>query len=76
MAPEKSAFGKAIVLAGLGIEFAGIIGASALSGYFLDEWLQTAPVFIIVLVVTGTIGLFVRIVHIMRQMEKREDDSR
>jgi len=77
MAPgAKSAFGKAFVFAGLGAEFAGITGASALCGYYLDKWFQTAPLFIILLVVLGTTGLFFRIARIMRIMEKRERDSR
>src|SRR5262245_35605569 len=49
------------------------------AGYLLDRWLDTRPVFMIVLVLIGSIGLFVSLRYryeaTMQQLEERRRDA-
>ena len=43
-------------LAGMGVQFAAVICVFALGGYWLDRWLGSLPVFLIVGVLVGFLG--------------------
>jgi F0F1-type ATP synthase assembly protein I len=47
--------------AAVGIEFAATVGAAVFAGYYLDEYLGTAPLFILLLTLGGMVGAFRRL---------------
>lgn len=63
---------KSAVFLSLGAEVAGMIGASALVGYWLDGEFDTGPLFIIIFVLAGTVATFWRILRILRWIEERD----
>lgn len=48
----------------LGCGFAGAVVAFVMSGYFVDEWLGTSPLFILLGLVLAFIGIMAQIVKI------------
>jgi F0F1-type ATP synthase assembly protein I len=52
---------------GVGFEFAGIVIATAFAGYYLDEYLGTSPLFILVLTLAGMGGAVYRLIWMLRQ---------
>ncbi|RJO67683.1 MAG: AtpZ/AtpI family protein [Myxococcales bacterium] len=70
---EQSKLRRAMSFIVVGTEVSGAVAASALLGYWLDERLMTTPVFIIVLVVAATAGVFWRILRLLKRLE-REDE--
>ncbi len=59
----------------LGVEISGAVGGSALAGYALDGWLETSPLFVLVLTVLGTAGAFWRMLRILRWLERSGDEE-
>lgn len=57
---------------GLGFEVSGILLGSALLGHYLDKWLATSPIFILVMVLLGTAAVLLRVVLITKWIERRD----
>jgi F0F1-type ATP synthase assembly protein I len=57
--------------AALVFEFTGTVGGGALLGYWVDRYLGTEPLFLIVVTITAVIGGFVRLVQVLRRMDRR-----
>jgi len=67
----------AVQMAALGLEFSGsVIGGLAL-GYYLDDWLGTAPWLLVLLTFGGMAGAIARIVALTRRFDRqrRERES-
>lgn len=60
----------AIQMTALGLEFAGSVIGGLVLGYYLDDWLGTAPWLLVVLTFGGMVGAFVRIVALSRRFER------
>ncbi len=65
-------------MAGVGLEFgASIIGGLAL-GYYLDEWLGTEPLFVMLCVfgaLTGTVAHLVMLSRRLDRLRRAEEDG-
>jgi F0F1-type ATP synthase assembly protein I len=64
--------GRAGRFLGVGFEFAGTIVACVISGYYLDDYLGTSPLFILVLTLGGMTGALYRLLRMLRKVEGRE----
>jgi ATP synthase protein I len=61
---------NAVQLAALGLEFSGsVLGGLAL-GYYLDEWLGTAPWVLVGLTFGGMAAAFIRIIALTRRFDR------
>ena len=69
----ESGLGRAGVFIALGAEVSGAVGASAFLGYYLDQWLETEPLFMLALVILGTVGAFWRVYRMAKHLEDRKD---
>ena len=65
--PGESPEMKGARFVALGTEFGFTVVAGVILGYYLDDWLGTGPLFLLV----GTIGSFFGAVYRMLQMLKR-----
>ncbi len=65
----NTGLGRAGIFLALGVEVSGAVGGSAFLGYFVDQWLKTEPLFMIVLVVLGTVGAFWRVYRMAKHLE-------
>ncbi len=54
-----------------GMEYAGLVAVMVVAGYFLDRWLGTTPLFIIILSVFGFVGGFLRLFYASKYDEAR-----
>lgn len=70
---NKAALKKSAVFLSLGFEISGAIAISAIGGYYLDEWLSTAPLFMIVLVIASFVAVFWRVLRILSWLDRREE---
>lgn len=59
---------------GAGNMFASMILSGFIIGYFVDQWLDKTPIFMIVLGVLGFVGGMIR-VHEMVSYENKENDD-
>ena len=69
-----------ILVTELGLGMAGSILFCLLLGYYLDKWLNTKPVFIIIFILLGVVGggynAYRRIMETVRLNEKDEPGKR
>jgi ATP synthase protein I len=61
---------NAIQLAALGLEFSGSVIGGLVLGYYLDEWLGTAPWLVVVATFAGMAGAIARIVTLTRRFDR------
>ncbi len=52
-------------------EFTGTVIAGVLVGYVLDNKFDTAPIILIVTTLTAVVGGFVRLVRVLRRLERQ-----
>jgi len=52
---------------GLGFEFAGIIVAAVIGGYYLDDYLGTTPLFMLLLTAGGMFGAIKRLLWTLKK---------
>ena len=69
----KAKLKKAAVFVTVGVEVAGSVGAGAIIGYFIDQWLGTAPLILILLVLLVTVAVFWRIFRLLRWVENSDE---
>lgn len=55
----------------MGFEFAGAVIAGVIGGYYLDAYLGTSPVFLVLLTLGGMCGVVYRLLWMVRKMERR-----
>ena len=65
--PERSTFVAAMQYAAFGFEFAAIITAAVVAGYYLDRFLGTPPLFTLVLTIGGMIGALRRLLWSLKK---------
>jgi F0F1-type ATP synthase assembly protein I len=63
---------SALTYTGLGFEVSGLLIGSAVIGYYLDKWLGTSPILIIIMVIVGTVAMLIRVVQLLKWMERRD----
>jgi F0F1-type ATP synthase assembly protein I len=61
--------------AALGFELAGIVVAGLISGYYLDEHLHTAPLFVLLLTLGGMGGALYRLLWTLKRFSSHSDDG-
>ena len=69
---------KYLVFSALGFQMAFIIGALTSLGYYMDEWLSTQPIFLIILSLTSVflaIYFMMKKVINMEQQYKKEQNN-
>jgi F0F1-type ATP synthase assembly protein I len=70
---------NALVRAGrftaLGFEFAGIVVAGVVSGYYLDGWLHTAPLFTLLLTLAGMGGALYRLLWMLKRFSSQSSNG-
>lgn len=73
-------FGPVILVTELGLGMVGSILFCLLLGYYLDKWLNTKPVFIIIFILLGVVGggynAYRRIMETVKLNEKDEPGNR
>jgi F0F1-type ATP synthase assembly protein I len=65
--PDRSTFVAAMRYAAFGFEFAAIITAGVVSGYYLDRAVGTAPLFTLLLTIGGMIGALRRLIWSLKK---------
>ena len=65
--PDRSTFVAAMQYAAFGLEFAAIITAAVIAGYYLDRTLGTAPLFTLLLTIGGMIGALRRLLSSLKK---------
>ena len=65
--PQDSQWTKGARFAGLGTEFGGIIVAGVVAGYYIDEWLGTSPLFLLVFTLGGFAGALARLIRMLKR---------
>jgi len=65
--PSKEGLASAGRYAAFGVEFATIIVAGVLAGYYLDELLGTSPLMILLLSVGGMVGAVRRLLWSLKK---------
>jgi F0F1-type ATP synthase assembly protein I len=72
--PDRPHPGSQWVRYGQGValvfEFTGTVGGGALLGYGADRYLATEPLFLICGTLLAVVGGFVRLVHVLRKLER------
>lgn len=67
---------KMFRIAGAGMEFFGTVLVCILGGYFLDRWLKTSPVLVLIGVGLGfAIGLF-QLIRLSKEMERENKKTK
>ena len=64
---------KAARFIALGMEFAGTVVAGVIAGYYLDDWLRTAPLFTLLVTLGGTAGAVTRLIWNLKQTNSHSD---
>jgi F0F1-type ATP synthase assembly protein I len=65
--PSKEGLASAGRYAAFGMEFAAIVVGAVLAGYYLDEFLGTSPLMILLLTVGGMIGAVRRLLWSLKK---------
>ena len=60
---------KGAVFVTLGVEVGGAVGVAAVLGYWVDDYIGTAPLFLIVLTLGASVAVFWRIWRILKLLE-------
>jgi F0F1-type ATP synthase assembly protein I len=63
------------IYSGLGFVLFGSIGGGYLLGWLLDRWLGTPPIFALIVAGLGLAGGLIKILQILKRVEKRERDN-
>ena len=63
-------------LAGLGPQMVGSLAIGGLIGYFLDEWLGTPPLFLIIFIILGLTAGFLEIYRALVSLEREDEEER
>ena len=72
---RESAIVRSGRFAALGFEFAGIVVAGVVAGYYLDGWLHTAPLFTLSLSLAGMGGALYRLLWMLRRFNSQSDNG-
>ncbi len=59
----------------MGFEFAGTVIAGVVGGYYLDEYLHTAPLFTLLLSLAGMGGALYRLLWMLKRFSSQSDDG-
>jgi F0F1-type ATP synthase assembly protein I len=68
---EDPRYAAALRYAAIGIEFGTIVVAGVIAGYYLDQYLGTAPLFSLLLTIGGMIGAVQRLLWTLKKNSTR-----
>ncbi len=68
---DSRAWRKALMYTVLGFEVSGAVVGSAAIGYLLDNWLDSAPIGILIMLLLGSVGAMIRLVSLARTLQKK-----
>ncbi len=68
---SSDALAQVGIYTSLGFVLVGGIAGGYFLGWLLDAWLGTAPIFSLVIAVTGFAGGFIEVLRILQRLEKR-----
>jgi F0F1-type ATP synthase assembly protein I len=68
---DRDGLGSAARYMAFGLEFATIIVASVMLGYYLDQHLGTSPLFILLLTTGGMVGALRRLLWSLKRNTRR-----
>lgn len=54
----------------MGLEFVSAVAVGAFIGYWLDRWFDTAPLFLIVLLLTGTVAGIRNLMRLLKPIDE------
>ncbi len=66
---------RAAQFAALGIEFATIVVAGVIAGYYLDRYLHTPPLFTLLLTLGAMGGALYRLLWMLKRLSARSNDG-
>ena len=72
---RESGIVRAGRFAALGFEFAGIVVAGVIAGYYLDGWLHTAPLFTLLLTLAGMGGALYRLLWMLKRFSSQSNNG-
>ncbi|HXQ23420.1 MAG TPA: AtpZ/AtpI family protein [Candidatus Acidoferrales bacterium] len=72
---DDSSIIRASRFAAVGFEFAGIVVAGVIAGYYLDRRLGTPPLFTLLLTLAGMGGALYRLLWSLKQFNSHTDDG-
>jgi F0F1-type ATP synthase assembly protein I len=72
---RESGIVKAGQFAALGFEFAGIVVAGVIAGYYLDGWLHTAPLFTLLFTLAGMGGALYRLLWMLKRISSQSSNG-
>lgn len=72
---RENALVRAGRFAAFGFEFASIVVAGVVSGYYLDVWLHTAPLFTLLLTLAGMGGALYRLLWMLKRFNSQSNDG-
>ena len=70
--PPRSSIGALGALSAVGIAFVLAVGIGFLVGYWLDRWLGTSPLFMLVFVFIGVAAGIVNVVRTVNAVDREE----
>ncbi len=59
----------------MGLEFVSAVAVGAFMGYWLDRWFDTAPLFLIVLLLTGTLAGIRNLMRLLKPVDETSPDG-
>ncbi len=68
---DSRAWRKALTFTVLGFEVSGSVVGAAAIGYLIDNWLDSAPIGILVMLLFGSAGAMIRLVILARKLQKK-----
>ncbi|MFI5394880.1 MAG: AtpZ/AtpI family protein [Candidatus Binatia bacterium] len=72
---RESGIVRASRFAALGFEIAGIVVAGVIAGYYLDEYVHTAPLFTLLFSLAGMGGALYRLLWTLKRFSSQSDDG-
>jgi F0F1-type ATP synthase assembly protein I len=73
---NNAGFVRAARFAGVGLEFAVVVVAGVIAGYYIDTRLGTEPLFTLLLTMAGMGGALYRLLWSLKRLSSQSDNGR
>lgn len=74
-APWQNGLRDAAPYLTFGIQLAATMVVYVMGGYFVDRWLETEPVFLIIGSVLGMVAFFVQVVRLSKRLSRKDKQN-